>query len=384
MRKPLTARTSITTAALAGMMAWLLTGCSPAQPKETAAAPVPVTVSRATQENVPVRLDAIGSVQAISTVSIRALVGGELKTVGFHQGDEVRKGQTLFTIDPQPYEAALAQAQANLARDIANDNQAQWQAKRYAALLRQGIVSTEQNEQMQATAAADDSMVRADRAAVQTAKLNLSYCTIAAPIDGRTGSLLVQAGNLVQANSTVLVTINQIAPIYVSFSVPEQYLQQLKTLDAQHALLVTAQAQGDTQREDGKLTFINNAIDNSTGTIQLMATFPNTTERLWPGEFINTEVTLSVLNHATVVPSTAVLTGQNKMYVYVLTPNGTVESRNVATSITTHGITVLSSGVAPGETVVTDGQLALFPGAKVLVQQTAGSAPAAQPAQQAQ
>lgn len=366
-----------------GMLTTLLAGCTSAPPRKAALPPVPVTVARATAQDVPVRLEAIGSVQAVSTVSIRALVSGELTSVGFKQGDMVHKGQTLFTIDPKPYLATLAQAQANLARDTATLTQAEAQAKRYADLAKLGVISAEQNEQVQATAGASDSVVRADRAAVDSAKLNLSYCTIVSPIDGRTGSLLVQAGNLIQPNTTVLVTINQIAPIYVSFSVPEQYLLPLKSIDAQTKPIVTAQAQGDSQAqadshiETGTLSFINNSIDNNTGTIQLMGTFPNGSERLWPGEYVNTNILLSVLHHVTVVPATAVLTGQNNMYVYVLMPNGTVQSRTVTTSITTAGLTVLTSGLNPGETVVTDGQLALSPGASVLVRPGAntGSTP---------
>ncbi|HVA63322.1 MAG TPA: efflux RND transporter periplasmic adaptor subunit [Terriglobales bacterium] len=359
-----------------GLLASLQAGCKAAAPKAVALAPVPVAVARAVTQNVPTRLEAIGAVQAMATVSVKSLVGGELKTVGFRQGEEVRRGQVLFSIDAQPYQASLAQAEANLARDLANDSQAQVEAKRYADLAKQGIVSVEQNEQLQAAAAADDSVVRADRAAVETAKLNLNYCTITSPIDGRTGSLLVQAGNVVQPNATVLVTINQITPIYVSFSVPEQYLLQLKGLNARHALAVRAQAQGDTQREHGELSFINNTIDNNTGTIQLMATFPNAAQRLWPGEYVNTDVTLSVQNGATVVPSTAVLTGQSDMYVYVVTSAGTVENRTVTTATTANGVTVIASGLAPGETVVTDGQLALYPGAKVQVRQEAKAAAA--------
>ena len=359
-----------------GLLASLQAGCKAAAPKAVALAPVPVAVARAVTQNVPTRLEAIGAVQAMATVSVKSLVGGELKTVGFRQGEEVRRGQVLFSIDAQPYQASLAQAEANLARDLANDSQAQVEAKRYADLAKQGIVSVEQNEQLQAAAAADDSVVRADRAAVETAKLNLNYCTITSPIDGRTGSLLVQAGNVVQPNATVLVTINQITPIYVSFSVPEQYLLQLKALNARHALAVRAQAQGDTQREHGELSFINNTIDNNTGTIQLMATFPNAAQRLWPGEYVNADVTLSVQNGATVVPSTAVLTGQSDMYVYVVTSAGTVENRTVTTATTANGVTVIASGLAPGETVVTDGQLALYPGAKVQVRQEAKAAAA--------
>jgi multidrug efflux system membrane fusion protein len=348
----------------------VLAGCTSSDAKKTETLPpVPVTIAYAGVQDVPVRLEAIGSVQAISTVSIRSLVSGELKTVNFHQGDQVHKGQVLFTIDPQPYEAALAQAQANLARDMATARQAQSQAQRYADLAKQGIVSAEQNEQIQATAGADESLVRSDRAAVDTAKLNLSYCTIVAPLDGRAGGLLIQPGNLVQPNTTVLVTINQIAPIYVSFSVPEQFLLQLKEADRRKTTTVTAQAQGDPHTESGKLSFINNTIDNSTGTIQLMATFPNAGERLWPGEYVNTDITLSTLTHATVVPSTAILTGQNEKYVYVVMPNGTAQARDVKTSITTEGLTVLTSGISPGDKVVTDGQVSLSPGAKVLVRQ---------------
>ncbi|MGH9480486.1 MAG: efflux RND transporter periplasmic adaptor subunit [Terriglobales bacterium] len=368
-------------AALLGLLTALLAGCRQARPKADALAPVPVTVARATVENVPTRLEAIGSVQAMATVAVKALVGGELKTVGFNQGDEVHKGQVLFTIDSQPYEAALAAAQANLARDLATNSQAQVEAKRYADLAKQGIVSAEQNEQLQAAAAADDSVVHADKAAVDTATLNLNYCTITSPMEGRTGSLLVQPGNIIQPNATILVTINQIAPIYVSFSVPQQYLLELKALDAQHALTVHAQAQGDNRQETGQLSFINNAIDNNTATIQLMATFPNPEQRLWPGEYVNTNVTLSVQDNATVVPATAVLTGQSNMYVYVVTPQHTVENRPVATGGTQNGITVIRSGLAPGETVVTDGQLALYPGAKVQVQQAAKTAPAGAGAQ---
>lgn len=349
----------------------LLAGCKQVKPKAAALAPVPVTVARATVENVPTQLQAIGSVRAVSTVSVKALVGGELKSVGFAQGDQVHKGQQLFTIDSQPYQAAVMQSQANLAKDLANDSQARTEAARYADLAKQGIVSKEQNEQLQASADADDSVVAADRAALQTAQLNLSYCTITSPIDGRTGGLLVQAGNIIQASSTVLVTINQITPIYVAFSVPEQYLLQLKQLSAGRPLKVEAQAQGDSRVEEGQMSFIDNTIDDTTGTIQLMGTFPNAQQRLWPGEYVNTDLTLSVADNATVVPSTAVLTGQSNLYVYVVTPQGTVENRNVTTATTANGMTVIAKGLNPGETVVTDGQLALFPGAKILIRQTA-------------
>jgi len=360
---------------LAGAGAALsLSGCNQAAPAPTARPPVPVTVARVATENVPTRLQAIGSVKAVATVSVKSLVGGQLRTVTFKQGDTVHKGQVLFTIDPQPYQATLAQAQANLARDMANNSQAQLEARRYADLAKQGIVSVEQNDQFQSVAAADASIVSADRAAVQSAQLNLSYCTITSPIDGRTGSLLVQAGNVVQANSTILVTINQISPIYVSFSVPEQYLLELMKFNTSQPLVVQAQAQGNPEVETGRLSFINNSIDSSTGTIELMATFPNSTQSLWPGEYVNADITLAIARNATVVPSTAVLTGDNDMYVYVLQPDETVKNRPVTIGTIMNGITVVTKGLAPGETVVTDGQLALSPGAKVTVKQASRDA----------
>lgn len=366
--------TSVTRPLLAlGILSALLAGCQQTKPKAAALLPVPVTVAKAKVEDVPTNLQAIGAVQAVATVSVKTLVGGQLQAVLFQQGEEVHKGQVLFKIDPSPFEAALAQAEANLARDLATDSHNRTEAGRYADLAKQGIVSAEQNDQMQSAAAASHSVVSADRAAVEQAKLQLSYCTITSPIDGRTGSLLVQAGNTVQPNQTVLVTINQIKPIYVAFSVPEQYLQQLKQLNGAHALEVHALAQGNGQDEVGHLSFINNAIDTTTGTIQLMATFANPSERLWPGEYVNAKVTLGVERDAVVVPSSAVQTGQDNQFVYVVTPANTVENHTVTTSTTVNGITVITQGVAAGDTVVVDGQLALFPGAKVAVKPPVGA-----------
>lgn len=337
-----------------------------------------MTVAPVTRQTVTSRLQAIGSVQTVSTVSVKTLVTGELKSVGFQQGDDVHKGEILFQIDPAPYQAALAQAQATLARDQATENLAAVEAKRYGELAAQGIVSTEQSQQEQASFAADEATVQADQAAVNTARLNLGYCTIPSPIDGRTGSLLVQPGNIVEANSTVLVTINQISPIYVAFSVPQQYLSELQAANQSQPLAVTAQAQGQTQLDRGQLTFINNTIDNTTGTIQLMATFENEGQRLWPGEYVNVEVTTGQENNAVVVPSSAVLTGQDDMYVYVLDGNK-VESRTVVTGLVDRDKTVISKGLQPGEMVVTDGQLRLTPGMVVRVMGGGGGGSASPP-----
>jgi membrane fusion protein, multidrug efflux system len=365
-------------AAIGGVaMVSCVAGCHQAAPAARALPPVPVTVAVASRRDMPTRLQAIGAVQTVNTVAVKALVNGELKDVGLHQGDAVHRGQVLFEIDPQPFQAALAQAQATLARDTATARLDEIEAKRYADLANRGLVSTEQRDQQQTLADAAGATVKADEAVINAAKLNLSYCTIVSPIDGRAGRLLVQPGNLVAANSTVLVTINQISPIYAAFSVPEQYLEALRAADRAHTLTVEAQGKGETGTETGELSFINNAIDSSTGTIQLMARFANQDERLWPGQFVNVELTLAVEVGATVVPATAVETGPNDLYVYVLTPDKHVERRAVVAGTTADGLTVITRGVEPGETVVTDGQLELSPGAAVTVAPPAAAAPAA-------
>lgn len=344
-----------------------LAGCRRPAAHAAAAPPTPVTVAQVTRASVPTRLDAIGSVQAFSTVSVEAQVSAQLLAATFQQGDYVHRGQVLFHLDPRVFQAALASANANLAKDRANYAQAEADAKRYAQLARQGIVSREQNDQMQAAAQELAASIAADQAAVQTAQLNLSYCTIASPMNGRTGALLVHPGNMVQANSSQLVTINQITPIYVSFSVPEQYLGEINTTMRRQKLAVYAQTQNDPHRATGQLTFINNTVDATTGTIQLMATFPNHGRRLWPGEFVNTSVILGMNRNALVVPTSAILTGQNGHYVYLATAKGTAENRNVTTGVAAHGLTVVTQGLKPGETVITDGQLGLYPGAAIAI-----------------
>lgn len=356
----------------AGAGVW--SGCGKAPAHAAAPPPTPVTVAKVSLESVPTRLQAIGSVQAYSTVSIESEVSAQLEAATFQQGDYVHQGEILFRLDPRQFQAALASANANLAKDQANYAEAEADAQRYAKLDAEGIVSREQNEQMQAAAKELAAAIAADQAAVRTARLNLSYCTIAAPVNGRTGALLVHPGNMVQANSTQLVTINQVQPIYVTFSVPEQYLDQIKTLMRQRTLPVYAQAQNDPRRAAGRLTFVNNTVDDTTGTIQLMGTFPNRQRRLWPGEFVQASLVLGMARNAEVVPTAAILTGQNGEYVYVATPKGTAENRNVTTGAAANGVTVVTKGLAPGETVVTDGQLGLFPGARILIK---GGEPAA-------
>ncbi len=336
---------------------------------------VPVTAAQAALKSVPVEVTAIGNVEAYSTVNVKSQVDGQLERVHFRQGDDVNRGETLFTIDPRPFQTALSQAQANLARDQALQKNAKGQVDRYGKLYEAGIISKDQYDQFMTTAESYDATVRADQAAVEKANLDLGYCTISAPLDGRTGSLLVYAGNLVKANdTTAMVVINQIQPIYVTFSVPESYLPEIKQYQARGALRVEANPPNDTRGpEAGVLSFIDNQVDTTTGTIKLKATFQNPQKRLWPGQFVNVVLNLAVQSQAVVVPSQAVQTGQKGQYLYVVKSDRTVEYRPVSVGNTVAGETVIAKGVQAGETVVTDGQLRLEPGAKVQIKSSTAS-----------
>lgn len=329
---------------------------------------IPVSVAVAESKDVPVQIRAIGSVQPYTNVAVRALVGGQLEKVWFREGQDVHRGEMLFTIDPRPSQAALAQAQANLARDQANLKNAESQAARYADLVKKDFVTREEYDKFIAAAESARAVAAADRAAVDNARLQLSYCEIRSPIDGRTGSLMVHAGNLVKANDTTpLVVINQIAPIYVQFAVPESQLADLRTRGLTNVpVSVTPQA-GGAPIAEGKLSFVDNAVDQSTGTITVKATFQNANRVLWPGQFVNVSVTLSNRPNSIVVPSQAVQTGQRGQYIYVVKEGGSVEMRPVKVVVADEVQTVLASGVTPGETVVTDGQLRLTPKSKVEV-----------------
>jgi multidrug efflux system membrane fusion protein len=323
---------------------------------------VPVTVARVEQKNVPMQIRAIGSVQPVSTVAIRCLVGGELTRVWFREGDDVRRGQMLFTIDPRPYASALLQAQANLARDEANQRNAESEAARYAGLVKKDYVTKEDYERMTAGSEAAKATVAADQAAVENSRLLLSYCSIASPIDGRTGSLMVHAGNVVQANATSpLVVINQVTPVYVQFSIPESQLDQLRARGGLGVPVSALPQGGGTTIASGKLTFIDNAVDTTTGTIVLKALFGNENRALWPGSYVTVAVTLQQRPNAVVIPSQAVQTGQRGQYVYVVKQDTSVEMRPVKVAESVDQQSIIDSGVTPGETVVTDGQLRLTP-----------------------
>ncbi|MGH9141599.1 MAG: efflux RND transporter periplasmic adaptor subunit [Vicinamibacterales bacterium] len=330
---------------------------------------VPVTAATVVQKSVPLAVQGIGTVIAASTVTVRAQVTGELTSVNFIEGDEVKEGQVLVTIDKRPLEAALQQAQAALDRDVAQAANARSQAVRYQDLLQRGIATKEQVDQIVANAAALDATVALDRANIESARVQLQYATIRAPLAGKTGLLQVHAGNLVRATDTTpIVTINKITPVYVSFSVPEAMLPELKRYMAKRKLAVTALAPNDSgPPATGVINFIDNAVDPTTGQIKVKGTFPNTDRRLWPGQYVNVSVTLSTEPNAIVAPSLAVQTGQQGPYVFVIKPDQTVDLRSVVVERTSGDQSVIKSGLAPGETVVTDGQLRLNPGTKVSI-----------------
>jgi multidrug efflux system membrane fusion protein len=327
-----------------------------------------VTVAKAVQKTVPIDLTAIGSADAFTNVSIKAQVNAILQEVHIKEGQFVKKGDLLFTLDARPFEAALAQAQGTLAHDKAQAELNRVEAERYEALYKAGVAAKEQLDQMQANAAAQEAAVRADEAAVQAAQLQVDYCKIYAPTDGRLGAIQVYPGNVVKQNDVpVLIVINQISPIFVDFAVPEQYFAPIEKFMAKGSLQVEATPYGDTTPETGELTFVDNTVDNTTGTIKLKARFANTDHRLWPGQFSTVTLRLAEDENATVVPSQAVQTGARGDFIYVVKSDSSAEQRPVKVSRTVAGDSVISSGVAPGETVVTDGQLRLIPGMKVEV-----------------
>ncbi len=351
--------------------------CSNEKSKKPVSPPIPVTVSIAIQKTVPVELRAIGNVQAYSTVTVKSKVGGELVGVHFTEGQDVKKGDPLFTIDPRPYEAALKQAEANLGRDLAQAKHAREDARRYESLIQKGVVPQQQYDKFRTDADALEATVLADRAAVENAKIQLGYCSIHSPIDGRTGSLIVQQGNHIKAEDISLVVINQIVPIDVAFSVPEQFLSEIKKYMALGKLQVEALVPMDDERpERGVITFIDNAVDTNTGTIRLKGTFANREKKLWPGQFVNVVLTLTTEPNAIVVPTQAIQTGQEGQYVFVVKQDLTVESRPVVAGRSMNNETVVKKGLNPDEKVVTDGQLRLYPGAKAEIK-TSDSATAA-------
>ncbi|HSM87781.1 MAG TPA: efflux RND transporter periplasmic adaptor subunit [Candidatus Limnocylindrales bacterium] len=350
-------------------VAAMLSACGSKEPVQAAKPQMaaPVKVAAIVSRTVPVQVKAIGNVEAMSTVSIKPQISGELTRVHFKEGDFVKKGQLLFTIDRAPFEAALRQAEGTLARDEAQAINARLDAERYQGLGREGVVSKQQVDAAAAAATAMQATVAADKAAVETAKINLQYTSIYSPINGRTGNIGVKEGNLVKANDVpVLVTINQIEPIYVTFSIPEQQLADLKQYAARKTLKVDAAPQGSDQHFSGRLTFIDNAVDLTTGTIKLKATFDNAQHVLWPGQFVDVGLTLKEQSNAIVVPTAALQTSQNGTFVYIVDQDLKAQQKAVKVAWTLGDESVIAPGaLQPGQRVVTDGQLRLTPGAKV-------------------
>ncbi|MCK9418002.1 MAG: efflux RND transporter periplasmic adaptor subunit [Nitrospirae bacterium] len=343
-----------------------ITGSSCSKGKPAPPRTVPVVVGSADQKNIPLQLKVIGNVEAYNAVSIKPLVGGEVEGVYFREGQDVKKGDLLFKIDPRPYAAALRQSEAALARDLAQAKNAEEQAKRYALLVQKDYVSKDQYDQLRANADALAAAVQADKANVENSRLQLDYCSIKSPINGRAGSVMVNAGNVIKANDSAMTTINRIVPIYVTFTVPEQNLSDINKYTAMHELKVEAIIPGDEKRPArGELTFIDNEVDKTTGTLKLKGTFANADRRLWPGQFVDVILTLTTEPNRVVVPSSAVQTGQQGQYVYVIKDDMTADLRIVTPGRSYGEGTIIEKGVAVGEKVVIDGQLRLVPGAKV-------------------
>lgn len=366
-----------------------------------------VSVDKATQESVPTEVRVVGTVEASAIVQVKSQIAGQLDSVGFTEGQNVKQGDLLFRIDPRPYDEALhqaeaaverdkaqvAQAEANLVRDQAQARFSETDAVRQEQLNKENLASKMAADQAKtsldvnrATARASEAMVNtaratlaSDQSAVAKAKLDLSYCTIPAPISGRTGNLLVHPGNLVKENDVALVVIHQVEPIFVNFGVPEDHLGAIRRLNAVHPLPVNVTLQDGANRAvTGSLAVIDNTVDASTGTIHLKATFDNRDGMLWPGQFVNVALTLDTLRNATVVPTEAVQAGREGQVVFVVKAGNTVEIRPVTLGPARGGKTVIEKGLAVGETVVTDGQMALFPGAPVHIVEAAKTGPGPQ------
>jgi multidrug efflux system membrane fusion protein len=391
MRKAITTKLAVT-----AVIAILVAGCQKGPTASASAGPpaAPVKVASAAIRTLPVELRTIGNVEAYRTISVKSQVTGTLMKVDFKEGDPVRSGQLLFEIDPRPYQEAikqaeanlardralLAQSEANLARDIAQHKFASDQAKRYMELMKQGVFSKEQGDQANYNAEALSEQVHADRAAIESsqsaigadqaaldnAKLQLSYCYIYSPTDGRSGNMSVKEGNLVKLNDIELVTIAQIQPVYVTFTIPESQLHGVREKMQGGKLLVSATPQGQTEAQTGALTFVDNAVDPNTGTIKLKATFANTVARLWPGQFCSVALRLSEKPNVVAVPARAIQIGQQGNYVFIVKKDSTVEMRVVTTGESVNDF-VEVKGVQPGETVVTDGHVRLAPGSRVKI-----------------
>jgi multidrug efflux system membrane fusion protein len=352
----------------------LLSACVGTKAASGPPPPVPVMAALVEQKDVPLRVHAIGAVEAYSMVAVKTQITGELTGVFFKEGEDVQKGQLIFTLDKRPLEADVRRAEGALARDEAQAKNALSEQRRYESLVKAGVVSTQEYDRVESNAAALEAAVRADKGALENAKVQLVYASIYSPINGRTGNLLVHQGNMIKANDVPsLVNINQVEPIYVTFTVPQQYLADVKQYSRNGSLPVQAMIPGDARGTiTGKLSFIDNTVDSSTGTIKLKGVFANSDRRLWPGQFVDAYLTLKTQSNALVIPSQAIQNGQQGTFVYVIKDDNTVEARLVTTSeAQLAGQLIVQKGLAAGERIVTDGQLRLVPGSKVQIKQAA-------------
>ena len=343
------------------------TSSSSKDKKPAPKSPVPVTADYAVLKDIPEELQAIGSVESYATVAIKARVTGELQKVHFREGQDVTKGDLLFTIDPRPLEAALREAVANLGKDKALLLKAEEDNRRYENLLQGGFISREQYDQVLSNLSAMQATVSADEAIVENAKIQLGYTAIYSPLSGRTGTLLINEGNMIKANddNKDMVIIEQIQPVYVSFSVPEANLPPIMDRMKIRSLVVTTRPDGAASPETGILSFVDNSVDAKTGTIHLKATFDNKERRLWPGQFVNVALRLGMFQNSVTVPSQAVQIGENGRYVFVISSEKIAELRPVESGMSYGGETIIEKGLAAGDQVVTDGHLGLTPGSPV-------------------
>ncbi|HLH88913.1 MAG TPA: efflux RND transporter periplasmic adaptor subunit [Xanthobacteraceae bacterium] len=344
--------------------------------------PVPVTAGTAENRNMPVYVEGLGTVQAFNTVAVKSRVDGQITKVFFREGQEVKTGDSLFQIDPRPFQNAVQQAEATKEKDAAQLQSAQLDLERAAKLLTPGFQTRQGYDQQKATVGQLQASIKADQAQIDTAKLNLEYSLVKSPIDGRTGQRLVDIGNLVQAaQSANLVTITQLRPIFVSFTVPAERLGDIRKSESQQhtKLKVIAYAMDDKTRiAEGELTLVDNQVDQATGTIHLKAQFANADEPLWPGQFVNARIVLSTRENAVTVPQVAVMEGPNGAYVYVIGNDDTVKRRPVVVAANQEDLAVIGQGLQPGERIVVEGQYRLTDGAKVRLGAPGQTAPQAQ------
>jgi len=361
---------------LACSVALLFCAACTAKKEVTAKPAVPVKVAQSQQKDVPLQIKAIGNIEAYTSVAIKSQVNGQIARVHFREGSDVAKGDLLISLDPEPFLAIISQCEAALAKDQSQVKFAREQAKRYEELVREGIVTRDQYDLLRTTADSFAASVAADRAAIKSARIQLSYCSIRSPVSGRTGIIALQPGNLVKSNDLPIVTVNQISPIYATFSVPEKRLAEVKRAMAGNELRIEALVPNEPGgREVGTISFLDNAVNAATGTIKLKGVFENKSRRLWPGQFTDVLMTLGTSKNAVTIPTNALQTSQQGQFVYVVRSDSKVEMRPVTTATVIGEETVIEKGLAVGETVVTDGQLRLVPGARVVSgseQQAAG------------